>query len=216
VHDTTHNTTASPGTTNAQSDHFLPEAVIQNIKTYFGQAGLAWAHNFPRHLKQVTSAWGLTVHTPFPNLSINFVAPVTLKKGGAAVLKMGFPHTAFATKYHALRHFNGQGAVELLSGKPLAGQMLLASVQPGTPLSQVPDDDQATRIAATTMEQLWRPADDPTLYPTIHNWLEALPQLRQRFNGTTGPFDPKLFDSAERISAELLSDAGAPVLLHGD
>jgi streptomycin 6-kinase len=35
--------------------------------------------------------------------------------------------------------------------------LLLERLQPGTPLSCVADDEQATSIAAAVMRQLWRP-----------------------------------------------------------
>ena len=92
----------------------LPAIMLENLKTYFGEDGLEWASDFDKHLQLISEQWQLQVHAPFPNLSINFVAPVTQKNGEPAVLKLGMPNPDFHGECYALRHFSGAGAVRTL------------------------------------------------------------------------------------------------------
>lgn len=109
--------------------------------------------------------------------------------------------------------------------------MLLRRILPGTVLLAEPDDDKATQIAATVMQQIWQAAgprhphpkqaegvpgtpEQPTL--TVGEWAQGLARLRGAFNGGTGPFPPRLVDKAEGLFADLLADSAAAVLLHGD
>lgn len=194
----------------------LPEHVIKNIQTYFGRAGLAWADNFDAHIKQTCKEWGLTLMQPFSNLSINYVTPVTLNDGYEAVLKIGFPNADLITECHALIHFGGNGAVRVLRSVPEEGKILLEYIKPGTPLTEVQDDEEATRLAAQVMGRLFRPPLNESMFPTVNDWLDGFQELRNRFSGQTGPFESELFFLAEQLSSELLASSGEQVLLHGD
>lgn len=198
----------------------LPEQILKNLETYFGEPGLRWAAHFPAQLSKVLEEWQLTLLQPFANLTFNFVSPVLLPEGQEAVLKMGYPNPDFAMECHALRHFNGQGAVKLLKSDSDSGKMIIEQIQPGTSLKQMNDDDKVTRIAAGVMQGLWRPfnetKEDAVDFPTIADWLRALPALKQRFEGGAGPLDAELVTAAQQLSAELMADVSEPVLLHGD
>lgn len=194
----------------------LPDKVVENIGTYFGEDGLKWVADFKQHLERVTREWEVNLQKPFSNLSVNFVAPVTLRNGDQAVLKMGFPHKDLATECHALCHFAGQGAVKLLRCEPSEGTMLLEYLKPGRPLKELDDDDEATRIAAQAMKLIWKPVRDESLYPSVKDWFQGFKKLRQRFDGDSGPFDSGMIALAENVSTELLGGMGEQVVLHGD
>lgn len=194
----------------------LPDVMIRNLETYFGEDGLKWADDFHHSLQQVTKAWGLTLRKPFSNLSFNFVAPVLCPERGEAVLKFGFPHEAFANECHALHYFGGTSAVNIFQSDPSAGKMLLEYIKPGTSLQSVKDDDRATEIAAATMQSLWKNVEANHVFPSVRDWLGAFQSLRARFQGSTGPLCSHVFGLAEAVAAELLDSMGEPVLLHGD
>ena len=78
------------------------------------------------------------------------------------------------------------------------------------------DPVQATRIAARLIRELQRYAEPDGFFPDVAIWAKGLNRLRQRFNGSTGPFPSRLVEIAERFFAEMLSSCETAVLLHGD
>ena len=181
-----------------------------------GGIGAEWLSGLPGMISNLERRWSLKVHPPFGHLSYNYVAPAVRSDGTPAVLKMGFPNRELKTEIAALRLFDGQGIVRLLDADSDQGSLLLERLKPGTPLSDLNDDAKATSIAARLMCQLWRPAPEGHLFPSVADWASGLGKLRQRFDGTTGPLPRRLVEEAESRFAELISSMGAPVLLHGD
>jgi streptomycin 6-kinase len=181
-----------------------------------GAAGQAWLERLPAFLDACAQRWSLQLLPPFPNLSYNYVAPAVRADGSAVVLKVGVPNPELLTEAAALRLYAGRGTVQLLDADPEWGALLLERLQPGTPLSSLADDEQATAIAAGVMRQLWRPLPPDHPFPTLARWFASLGRLRQRFGGGTGPLPGHLVERAERLLAELLATAGEPVLLHAD
>ncbi len=195
----------------------LPTTFTQNILHYFGQEGDVWLKNLPQLLDAATRRWSLDLQPPFPNLSFNYVAPAIRKDGSIVVLKAGMPsNNEILTEIQALRFWDGHGSVQLLEAAVEQGMFLLAYLQPGTPLTAVPNDDQATTIAAQVMQQLWKPIETHYPFPTVHDWFGGLTNLRQKYAGGTGPFPTKLIDQTEIVVQELLNSMKTAVLLHGD
>lgn len=189
----------------------------QTILHLQGPAGQRWLTSLPAHLARIAEKHALTLSDPFPNLTYNLVLPATAADGRPLVLKLNVPNAELTSEIAALRHYDGRGAARLLHGDPDEGYLLLERLDPGTTLLKAPmDDEAATRLAATLMQQLLRPApDDPALHP-LARWTGGLARLRATFGGTTGPFPANLVDRAQRLFAELLATPGPPLLLHGD
>jgi streptomycin 6-kinase len=136
--------------------------------------------------------------------------------GTEAILKMGVPNPELTTEIEALSAFGGRGAVRLLAVDRARGALLLERLRPGAPLWSVPDDEEATRIAARLMRQLWRPVPGEHPFPTTRRWALGFDRMRARFQGGTGPLPAALTGRAEALFRDLLASAGEPVLLHGD
>jgi streptomycin 6-kinase len=149
-------------------------------------------------------------------LSYNFVAYVTQVDGAAAVLKIGVPNPELMTEIEALRAYQGKPIVELLEADRQLGALLLKRVIPGTPLSKLDDDEEATAIGAQLIGHLPAPAPTEHQFPTVARWAQAFDRLRVRFDGKTGPLPARMVEKAERLFEEL--EASSPVrrLLHGD
>jgi streptomycin 6-kinase len=186
------------------------------IKEVYGVEGEAWLARLPALLAECERRWRLTVQPPFPNLSYNYVAPAVQAGGVEVVLKAGLPNRELETEIAALRLAAGRGMVRPLSADSGLGVMLLERLRPGTMLAEVRDDEQATAIAATVMQQLWQPLPAGHAFPSVADWAAGLGKLRPHFGGSTGPFPAGLVDLAEKLFAELLASAVEPVLLHGD
>lgn len=193
----------------------IPPEFSRKIVDVFGESGTAWLAALPALLAECEERWQIAVQPPFP-LSYNYVAPATRLDGSEVVLKLGVPSADSRSEIAALRHYGGRGIVALLDADDGRGIMLLERISPGTPLAELGDDESMTDIAAAIMVDLWRPPPPNHAFPTVETWSLALPRLRARYGGTTGPLPADLFALAESRFADLFSSQGESMLLHGD
>jgi streptomycin 6-kinase len=194
----------------------IPEGLVHTTLELYGERGREWLARLPAIIAGLEAHWSLTVGPPFDELSYNYVAPAVGAHGASLVLKLGVPNPELLTEMEALRLFKGRGAVRLVAHDREAGALLLERLQPGTPLAELEDDEQATSIAAGVMRRLWRPAPAEHPFPTVASWAAGLCQLRKEFDGGSGPFPEALVERAEGLFAELIGSMAHPVLLHGD
>jgi streptomycin 6-kinase len=194
----------------------LPENFVRTVIELHGEAGREWLGRLPALLTGCARRWALTVRSPFEPLSYNYVAPAVRADGTAVVLKVGYPTRELYAEIAALQLYQGRGIVQLLAADPEQGALLLERLQPGTPLSDLADDEQAMAIAAQVMRQLWRPVPLVHPFPTVAEWAGGLQRLRATFAGGSGPLPAWLVEMAEALFAELLPSMAEPVLLHGD
>jgi streptomycin 6-kinase len=193
----------------------LPTDFITNIRDSFGAAGERYLRALPALVSEAAQRWDLTAVSPVDNLSFNFVA--FAQRGGAqVVLKIGVPNPELTSEIQALRLYAGRGACRLLESDPPRGMLLIERIRPGRMLAALPDDEQATEIAAEVMTRLWRPAPQGGEFLSLRAWFEALPKTRARFGGSAGPIPETLMSRAEGLVRELFSDGRPDVLLHGD
>lgn len=186
------------------------------IVSVWGEEGKAWLDRLPTLIATCTERWGLSVQSPLPDLSYNFVAFVVTADGTEAVLKIGVPNPELTTEIDALRVYRGGPVVELLEADRQLGALLLRRLIPGTPLSEAKEDEEATVIAARLMRNL--PIAEPPDhgFPTIGDWALAFDRLRARFDGGTGPLPSRIVDKAERLLQALQTSTRRKMLLHGD
>ena len=192
----------------------LPDLFKRNVLGAFGN-GAAWLESLPRLIAECEDRWQIVVGSPL-DLSYSYVAPAVTANGQEIVLKIGVPNPELSSEIRALQSYAGGAAVRLLDFDEGRGFLLMERLTPGQMLSSLADDEQATRTAAQVMRELWRPLPSNSLFPAAGKWAEGLGRLRQRFNGGTGPFQPRLVEMAESLFRELLSSSEPPVLLHGD
>ncbi|NJN43808.1 MAG: hypothetical protein HC806_03085 [Anaerolineae bacterium] len=219
----------------------LPPRFSKAILDLHGQNGKKWLDNLPQFLAKYADRWSLTLHPPFKNLSYNYVCPATRSDGTHAVLKAHVKNNnSLDTEAAALFIYDGRGSARLLESDPDGGAILIERLYPGSLLSDLTDDDQATLIAAQVMKQLWASEQPQSLkgfpeyregvdniwkkigvyetrsFPTIAEWMKGLRKLRKEFNGGTGPYPVHLIEIAEHLSDDLLSSQEPSFLLHGD
>lgn len=196
-----------------------PKKFVNNIRNCFEERGEAWLQRLPAILEETAARWSLEILPPVPNLSFNYVAPVVCADGNEAILKVGVPSPELFTEIAALRVYDGRGSVRLLQTDVERGAFLLERLAPGDTLVSLANettDEKATSIVAETMRGLWREAPEPNAFPKIEDWHTGLKELRQEFDGGTGPFPRALVEEAERLEEELFASAAPYVLLHGD
>ncbi len=181
----------------------------------FGATGDEWIQALPALVARYADEWSLTDVGPPFELSYNYVVPVRRANGTEAVLKISSPHGEHVGEIDALRLYNGRGVCQLLAADRQTGTLLLERLRPGTMLSTLTDDEEATAIAAQLVQALWQPAPAEHSFPTVADWFQGFDRHRERYSGT-GPLDETLFATAESIVHELLATAEPPMVLHGD
>ena len=194
----------------------LPDDFRRRIVEVDGEEGASWLARLPDILATCVERWGLTLDPHFEPLTYNYAAPGVNAAGRGIVIKAGVPGAERQREEEALRFFGGHGMVELLEADADLGVMLLERLEPGTPLVELADDDEATGIAADVMRALWRPLPPDHAFPTVAMWGKGFERLRATFGGTPGPFERQLTERAESLFADLLASSATPVLLHGD
>jgi streptomycin 6-kinase len=192
----------------------LPPTFVRNVTTSF-PSGASWLGSLPGLLDQAAMRWELTLGEPFL-LSYNYVCAATRSDGTSTVLKIGVPNRELTSEINTLRVYNGQGACRLLEADAEKGMLLLERLQPGTMLATLENDDQATEIAAHVMRAIQRPVPDQDGFLSLRGWFDELRNVRTLFNGGTGPFPAKTFETAEGLIHDLFAEDHPQVLLHGD
>jgi streptomycin 6-kinase len=142
-----------------------------------------------RRAVEVAADWGVELADQFELSKISFVAPA----GDDAVIKVLWEHDDEGLhEPDALELWDGDGAVRLLRRDPARQALLEERIHPGTDLSHVEDDDEATEIAVAIAQRLWRPAGAPfrRVADQIPRWLANEPT-------ELTPFALELFESLE-------------------
>ena len=194
----------------------VSDGFVRRMVDVYDAEGAVWIERLPAIVAECELRWMLQACPSFEPLSYNYVAPVVLADGTAAVLKVGFPGAELLSEIEALRTYDGHGYVRLIASDAGLGVMLMERLTPGTPLSSVEDDVRATAIAAGVMRDHRKPIPPGLHFPTVADWAKGIARLRLRFEGGTGPLPPRLVEQAERLFVELIPSSAEPVLLHGD
>lgn len=181
------------------------------------EEGREWLHNLPRVLEELCERWRLRIGTPFEGGCVAFVAPAKDAEGRRLVLKVSILDDETRHEGDALAFWAGRGAVQLIDRDPQHGALLLERAAPGTPLSSLPDQDEAIRIGCEVLRRLWRPIPSPHPFQTVPQlalrWSRTLPA---GFENAGRPFPRSLLDRAVELCAELANSAEAPVVANRD
>lgn len=194
----------------------VPESFRQRMGALYGAEGEAWLAKLPELVAQYARRWSLSIDAPYDTLSYNLVIRVRGADETPLVLKVGLLVDELSSEIEALRLYDGRGCAKLVAAQPDEGVFLLERLVPGVMLVSVQDDEEATRVAAHVMQELWRPLPEEHPFVTTTKWAEGMQRLRARFDGECGPFPRRLVEAAEQLFGELLSSSQPAVLLHGD
>jgi len=196
---------------------FVPEQFKRNILNIYGEIGQNWLANLPNMVSDFSIKHEIKIGHCYPDASFNYVAPATFNNGNEAVFKCSIPNDSLTHEAAALRHYDGSGCVKLLFFDREAGTMLLEKASPGELLENAGYTiEESSRFAIDVMHRLHKPLTENYTFPTLKDWFKGFEQLRQRFNGSTGPFSEYLIDKAKKISDEMLKSMSNQILLHGD
>jgi streptomycin 6-kinase len=180
--------------------------------------GAAWLESLPRMAAECAELWSLRLGEPFPRGNVSLTLRATLADRGAAVLKLSFPEPESAQEGAALAHWDGEGAVRLLDADPVRNALLLERAEPGTPLWDVADDEEATLVAASVARLLWqRPLPDGNPFRILANEAEDwVAEIHSHWEALGGPFERRLVDAAQTFARDLAASQPDVVLCHQD
>jgi streptomycin 6-kinase len=179
--------------------------------------GSRWLDSLPSIVAACSEKWRIRTGEPYQPASISLVLRAEQEDGSPAVLKINFPDAESEREAGTLAHWDGRGAVRLLAHDPEHRALLIERCSPGDQLWAVEDDDEATTMAASVMDRLWRPA--PADHPFIllaeqaARWAVELPS---QWAGLGRPFERRLIDQAVAACHELGPSQGVSVVLHQD
>jgi streptomycin 6-kinase len=193
---------------------FIPAGLEKRARE-FGTEGTQWLNSLPEHLAELEKTWGFRAGLPFDHGgSASWVAPVELRDGSEAVLKIGIPHEEARFEAQALRFLDGRAAVRLLRASDDGFSLLLERCLPGMDLWSLADAD-ADAVATKILPRLWREPVPTSPFVSLTDvaayWWERLP----RMNGAAD-YEPELVAQAVARGQELAASQPRSVLLHGD
>lgn len=200
----------------------IPSDFIEKASQLYGHKADEWLRTLPERLAQCVARFGITIGSPYPNLSYNLIYQATASGGIPAVLKLGPLVDEIMHEANVLRGFEYGGGVKVLDAEESVGAILLERIDPGTPLADTRDDAEATRIFCAVMRQLHggeRASDTDLLQATpLHVHLAAIERYAaQQMNAVSdSPLQADWVSRARSLLAELIATTHQPVLLHGD
>ena len=171
-----------------------------------------WLDRLPHLHRELVEEWGLRVDAEPWNGYASLVWPVTTDDGGAAALKIGFPHTESQHEHLALQHWHGRGAVRLLRADPGRGALLLERLDP-TDLAEV-WDLEACEVVGGLYAALHVPAPPQlrTLTSYVAGWTDRLAALPR-----SAPLPRRLVEQAVALGRAFVVDAASDgTMIHGD
>ena len=162
----------------------------------------AWAATLPDVVAGLAERWGLRTGEPYePGGVCSWVAPATTADGADVVLKVGWRHTESAHEAHALRLWDGDGAVRLYDAAEFdqTSALVLERCVPGTTLAAALPEHEQDAVVAGLLRRLWRtPPHDGPFRP-----------LAQMCEEWASEFEEKLAAAPDAIDAGLARDGAA-------
>jgi streptomycin 6-kinase len=187
----------------------LDTAARERLIDRFGPDVIAWCDELPTVVARLTRRWGLRVEGAVPGNTGRTLRCRTAHDE-LVVLKLT-PHRDIAqTEATALRAWQGcPRAVDLLDTDLDAGAILLAGIEPGTPLTERGWAPREIEELLVELHGVAVPAGLPSLTERVH----AMFDLAQRRAGNL--IAPRLMAASRAASRELAAD-GPRRLVHGD
>ncbi|GGL10679.1 streptomycin 6-kinase [Curtobacterium luteum] len=179
----------------------------------------AWHRTVPDRL--AAARWDLRPGRVITGGSVSHVQAVTTADGGAAVLKLSFPHREARDEAAALAWWGGEGAVRLLAVDPDDPfVLLLERCDPGTRLVDRTDLSAAERMAigADAVARLWAAGvPDASPFERVADVCDEWADLaEERMRTLAPPLDPGIVRHGIALLRELPRSAPTTVVVHGD
>ena len=176
-----------------------------------------WLATLRGVIAELADRWSLRIRRPFePGGETSWVAPARLADGGAAVVKVTWPHPEARDEAAGLQVWAGNGVVRLLRSEHLSGcdALLIERCLPGTALSEAPEPQQ-DQIVAALLRRLWLPGPFSGIQTLDEMCLMWAASAEDRLAGSQG-LDPGLARAGIDLLRSLPAGADENVLLCTD
>jgi streptomycin 6-kinase len=163
----------------------LPRGVRANVLRVFGERGRAWLDALPAVVADLARRWELELTTrTFCGGTHSLVLAVTRADGSPALLKVPVLDDENRHEAAALLTYAGDGAALLYTADPDNGALLMERLEPGTPLMDHPDREQAIDLACGLLRRLRRPVRAGHPFPRVpalaRTWATTMPAGQAR------------------------------------
>ena len=192
--------------------------LLRNLIAAHGAPAVeAWFERMPALAEAWCARWRISILDDVPDSSFNIMAYGHSDLAGPVVLKANIPSPEILSEMEAIDQRSGHGIVRLIAADPDLAIMMLARVEPGTPLREINLTDEAsTTIGADVMRRFWHaPLRPDNLFP-LAEWMASLLEYPVRPTYPAGPIPDRLIDRAITVAGDLLATQTDTVLLHGD
>ena len=134
----------------------------------------AWLEQLPAAIEELQRRWSLSLEPAWSRSEQEsaWVAPARRRDGARMVLKIGMPHMEAAHEIEGLRFWDGDPTVRLVEADAGLHALLLERCEPGTPLQDLPEEEQDV-ILAGLLHSLWRKPDHPNPFRPLAAMLES-------------------------------------------
>jgi streptomycin 6-kinase len=156
----------------------VPQGLTDAHAKFCGETCRAWIAALPELAARYLDEWALRRDGPAMHGMVALVLPVLRADGTPAVLKLQHFDPDHPGEASALRAWDGDGAVRLLSSDTESGAMLLERLTAGRDLRSVPDVMEAVEVIAGLLRRLHAhppPPDLRRLADVVAGMLEYAP-----------------------------------------
>ncbi|MFE1546102.1 aminoglycoside phosphotransferase family protein [Streptomyces sp. NPDC058718] len=190
-----------------------PEAFARTTVEREGEPGSAWILELPGIVEELLERWECVPDGEVMHGGVGVIVPVRRKGGGAAALKVSYPHPGNVHEPDAFEAWGGRGAVLLHERDDARFAMLLERARTAT-LAEVQDGDEVLTVAARLGRRLAVPAPPglPRLRDQAGAW-EA--RLREDAAEFPAALAPAVVGAAVATVRELAATQ-PDILIHGD
>jgi streptomycin 6-kinase len=181
----------------------VPDELVETTIRWNGERGRRWIEDLPATVGEFARRWDLRIGDVYEPGACALVLRAE-RAGEPVVLKVSWVDDETRDEADALRYWDGDGAVRLLDADPVRGVLLLERLEPGTPLGDLADRDEAISIACGLLRHMWRspPSDHRLLFAheLAGSWLAEFTEDNERLGR---PFHSAVIDAANEAAREL-------------
>lgn len=193
----------------------IPPEFAAHAERRFGAEGRDWVASLPSLVAELEARWSICTGGAIgTGVTSVVLAAETVPGEEPRALKLGWYEEENRYEPHALRLYDGDGAVRVLEADVERGALLLEWLDPAWSLLGL-DETEAIPIACAILRRLWRPAGDPfpRLADVARGWMESIPRSHREWRW---PIERRYVEEAVELIEWLVPTSPAPVLLHQD
>lgn len=196
----------------------LPDEVCANVLRVFGERGRAWLDALPAVVADLARRWELRLSSRvYRGGTHSLVLAAIRADGGPALLKVPVRDDENRQEAEALRAYAGEGAALLYEADEDTGALLMERLEPGTPLMEHPDREEAVDIACGLLRRLRRPLPAGHPFPPVpalvERWAAAMPAQQAAHSA---PIPARDMDRVLAAAESLWAPAGPERLVNRD